>query len=180
LSAQFADHGRTGPLERAYSALVWGAPSHLKGTVDANLGRSRTIAEDRGRPTSGRHAVTHWQVKRALRPGPPKARGNRRAAECRLETGRTHQIRVHMAHIGHPLIGDDDYGAGFAPRPTAWRSRLRASSGFPPPGAACRPAGLRTPGDRRTLRFESPVPDDMEIFCPGKNFRINSRFRQCL
>ena len=112
LAAQFADHGRTGPLERAYSALVWGAPSNLKGTIDANLARSQSNRQKMAVvKTSGRHAITHWQVKERFGAADEPALAS--LMECRLETGRTHQIRVHMAHIGHPLIGDDDYGSGF-------------------------------------------------------------------
>ncbi|HET7411485.1 MAG TPA: RluA family pseudouridine synthase, partial [Pararhizobium sp.] len=114
LAAQFADHGRTGPLERAYDAFVWGRPRELNGTVDAPLGR----ASDRVRravrhedAADARHAVTHYRVLARFGERPDGSAAASRL-ECRLETGRTHQIRVHMAHIGHPLIGDPEYGAG--------------------------------------------------------------------
>jgi 23S rRNA pseudouridine1911/1915/1917 synthase len=107
LSALFADHGRTGSLVREYVALVWGAMGRKSGVIDAALGRHprqrekiAAVAEDRGR-----HAVTHWRVLREFAVVSLVA--------CRLETGRTHQIRAHMAHIGHPLLGDAVYGAGF-------------------------------------------------------------------
>ena len=107
LSALFADHGRTGSLIREYSALVWGEPAMRSGTIDAPLGRHprqrekmAVVAEERGR-----RAVTHWRLEERL--GPTSL------VVCRLETGRTHQIRVHFAHIGHPLLGDSVYGAGF-------------------------------------------------------------------
>jgi 23S rRNA pseudouridine1911/1915/1917 synthase len=107
LSALFADHGRTGSLVREYQALAWGAPRMRNGTVDAPLGRHphqrekmAIVSEERGR-----HAVTHWRLEQQL--GPVCL------ISCRLETGRTHQIRVHLAHIGHPILGDSVYGAGF-------------------------------------------------------------------
>ncbi|WP_040484984.1 RluA family pseudouridine synthase [Lutibaculum baratangense] len=113
LSAQFADHGREGPLERAYLAFVWGVPSPRKGTIDAPLGRSRQSPERQEVRAGARHAVTHYRVLEAYpdptRPGESLAS----LVECRLETGRTHQIRVHMAHIGHPLIGDETYAKGY-------------------------------------------------------------------
>ncbi|GAB4515529.1 MAG: RluA family pseudouridine synthase [Roseibium sp.] len=160
LAAQFADHGRTGPLERAYSALVWGAPSGLKGTVDANLARSQSNRQKIAVvKTSGRHAVTHWQVKKRFgHAGEPELAS---LLECRLETGRTHQIRVHMAHIGHPLIGDDDYGAGFKTKANRLDDPLKGLiRSF---GRQALHAGLLAfehPVSGKTLRFESPYPED--------------------
>ena len=111
LAAQFADHGRTGPLQRGYLAFAWGAFERPKGTIDAPIDRhpgSRTRMAVRA---SGREAVTHWQTLEKF-PGP----GGKPAASliaCRLTTGRTHQIRVHLAHAGHPLLGDATYATGF-------------------------------------------------------------------
>ena len=100
LSAQFAAH----TVERAYRAVVWGIPAPLKGTVIGNIGRSprnrkKMAVVERG----GKHAVTHYSVEQVFSDVAT-------LVECRLETGRTHQIRVHMASIGHPLIGDPLYG----------------------------------------------------------------------
>ena len=101
LSDQFADHGRTGPLERAYRAVVWGRPRSLAGTIDAALGRSgadrKKMAVLPDASSRGKHAVTHFETLQRL--------DHAALIECRLETGRTHQVRVHMAHIGHPLLG---------------------------------------------------------------------------
>jgi 23S rRNA pseudouridine1911/1915/1917 synthase len=107
LSALFADHGRTGSLVREYLALVWGTPSMRTGTVDAPLGRHPRHREKMAvvSQEQRRHAVTHWRLEQEL--------GAASLVSCRLETGRTHQIRVHLAHIGHPLLADAVYGAGF-------------------------------------------------------------------
>ncbi|PTW59719.1 ribosomal large subunit pseudouridine synthase D [Breoghania corrubedonensis] len=164
LSAQFADHGRTSALERAYSALVWGAPPGLKGTVDAPLARSTNnrlkIAVVRPESHGARHAVTHWQLKK--RYGSRDGDSLASLIECRLETGRTHQIRVHMAHIGHPLVGDADYGAHFRTKVNRLPEGLREQvAGF---GRQALHAGLLAfehPVTGEVMRFESPLPPDL-------------------
>jgi 23S rRNA pseudouridine1911/1915/1917 synthase len=108
LAKLFADHGKTLPLTRAYLAFVWGAPARPSGTIDAPLARHAASREKiavvpAGR---GRHAVTHWRLIESFA-------GEASLVSCRLETGRTHQIRVHMAHMGHPVLGDPLYAAGF-------------------------------------------------------------------
>jgi len=160
LAAQFADHGRTGPLERAYSALVWGAPSGLKGSIDANLARSQTNRQKMTVvKTSGRHAVTHWQVRERFGAQDEPALAS--LMECRLETGRTHQIRVHMAHIGHPLIGDDDYGSGFKTKINRLEEPLKSAvAGFERQALHAGLLAFEHPANGKTLRFESPYPAD--------------------
>ncbi len=161
LAAQFADHGRTGPLERVYTAFVWGVPNPLKGTVETMIGRdphNRLKQSVRGK--DGREAITHYTV------------ANRFAGEnwsiaqvdCALETGRTHQIRVHMSHVGHPLLGDRVYGSGFAtkanklpetisgPLATLGRQALHA-----------RVLGFAHPVTGEHLRFETDLPQDLAI-----------------
>ncbi len=111
LAAQFEDHGRSGGLQRAYLAFVWGVPDRPKGTIDKPIDRHPHARDKRAVREGGREAVTHWEVLERYRgiDGKPVAS----LLACRLETGRTHQIRVHLAHIGHPLMGDDVYGPGF-------------------------------------------------------------------
>ena len=128
LAAQFADHGRTGPLRRGYLAFVWGAPTRPKGTIDEPLGRHPKSRDRMAVRSDGRHAITHWQVLERFKgkDGKPVAS----LIECRLETGRTHQIRVHLAHAGHPLLGDATYGTGFKTKasrlPEAAQQALKA------------------------------------------------------
>jgi 23S rRNA pseudouridine1911/1915/1917 synthase len=111
LAAQFADHGRTGPLQRGYLAFVWGTPDRPKGRIEAPIGRHSHARDKMAVREGGRHAVTQWEVAERY-PGPGRDPVASLLA-CRLETGRTHQIRVHLAHIGHPLLGDRVYGPGF-------------------------------------------------------------------
>ena len=111
LTEQFADHGRTGAMRRGYMAFVWGTPNRQRGTVDAPIDRHPFAREKMAVRDSGREAVTHWEVRESFtgRDGKPVAA----LLACQLETGRTHQIRVHLAHIGHPLLGDSVYGPHF-------------------------------------------------------------------
>ncbi len=114
LAGQFADHGRTGALERGYLALVWGAPSRPQGIIDAPIGRHPTSRTKMAvLPGKGREAATHWRVVETFGRGEGREGPIASLIECTLETGRTHQVRVHLAHIGHPLIGDPLYGQGF-------------------------------------------------------------------
>ncbi|TYC75799.1 RluA family pseudouridine synthase [Stappia sp. BW2] len=167
LAAQFADHGRTGPLERAYAALVWGAPSGLKGTINANLARSQANRQKIAVvKTSGRHAITHWQVKERFGNAEQPALAS--LLECRLETGRTHQIRVHMAHIGHPLIGDDDYGSGFKTKANRLEDPLKSLvNGFHRQALHAGLLAFEHPANGKTLRFESPYPVDFANLLSG-------------
>jgi 23S rRNA pseudouridine1911/1915/1917 synthase len=108
LSEQFAAHGRDGRLERAYLAFVWGVPERKAGTISTGIGRSTANRQKMAvsKKADAREAITHFDVKETF--GDVAS-----LVECRLETGRTHQIRVHMAHIGHPLLADPTYGTGF-------------------------------------------------------------------
>lgn len=165
LAAQFADHGRSGPLERAYRAVVWGVPSRKHGTVDAAMDRSNKhrdrMAVVPGDRDNARQAITHYEVEEVFAGagGEPVAS----LVTCRLETGRTHQIRVHMAHIGHPLIGDGVYGSGFRTKATLLPEPARgAVEAFPRQALHAAVLGFEHPVSREALFFESPLPADLE------------------
>jgi len=161
LAAQFADHGRSGPLERGYLALVWGAPDRTHGTVEAALGRStRNREKMEVKREGGREAITHYSlVERYGRPAKPAVAA---LVECRLETGRTHQIRVHMAEIGHPVIGDRAYGAGFATKVALLPEPARSlAAGFPRQALHAYLLGFEHPVTGKEMRFESPLPADI-------------------
>ena len=111
LARQFADHGRTGALKRGYLAFAWGVPDRPKGSIDAPIDRHPRARDRRAVRAGGREAVTHWELAERYRGADGKPAAS--LLSCRLETGRTHQIRVHLAHAGHPLLGDDVYGPGF-------------------------------------------------------------------
>ncbi len=173
LAAQFADHGRTGPLERAYLALVWGVLPNNKGTIEAPLGRSSNNRLKRAvvniNQPDAREAITHFEVVRLLdrtrdarnAPG-GDGRANASLIECRLETGRTHQIRVHMAHVGHPLIGDQEYGKHFETKANALASPARETvKAFGRQALHAAILGFEHPVTGETCRFEAPMPQDM-------------------
>ena len=134
LSQQFADHGREGPLTRAYTAFVWGAPATPNGTVHTQIGRAPHNAVKMAvLKEGGKEAITHYEI--AARYGQIESDGmsltpgeNALVSKviCRLETGRTHQIRVHMTHIGHPLLADPLYGTGFKTKASLLPSGLQS------------------------------------------------------
>jgi len=161
LADQFAAHGADGLLERAYLAIVWNVPDRRKGEVEARLGRSAAnrrkmsvVSDD-----EGRYAKTHYFVERAFHlDNQPIACLMR----LKLETGRTHQIRVHMASIGHPLLGDATYGAGF--KSSARKLGEDARKALVDLGRQALHAtvlGFRHPVTGEPHRYESPLPADI-------------------
>jgi 23S rRNA pseudouridine1911/1915/1917 synthase len=161
LSDQFVDHGRSGELERGYLALVWGAPARSHGRIDARVGRHPTSRTKMAVVPAGkgRQAVTHWRVVATFGRG---AGAIASLLECTLETGRTHQVRVHLAHIGHPLIGDPLYGKGFKSKlrklPELLSSKLASLD-----RQALHAARLAFvhPVTGTLLKFNSPLPEDL-------------------
>lgn len=147
LARQFADHS----IERRYSAIVGGLPSPTAGRIEANLARSdanrkKVAIVD---ATRGKRAVTHYKMIRALRESA--------LVECQLETGRTHQVRVHMASIGHALLGDPVYGRT---RP-AHRDVLKRL-GFERQALHAARLGFIHPITGNALSFDSAMPSDMQ------------------
>jgi 23S rRNA pseudouridine1911/1915/1917 synthase len=147
LAAQFARHD----VHRAYLAIVSGMPVPPAGTVDAPLARSSANRKKMAvvEPGRGKRAVTHY---RTIRPLDEAA-----FVECRLETGRTHQVRVHMASIGHPLVGDPVYGRT---RP-AHRETLKRL-GFHRQALHAAELGFVHPVSKENLSFKSPLPSDIQ------------------
>ena len=160
LSRQFADHGRTGPLRRGYLAFVWGGPDRPRGTIDKPIDRHPRARDKMAVREGGREAITHWEVLERYQGTDGKTVASLLA--CRLETGRTHQIRVHLASIGHPLLGDDAYGPGFKTK--ANRLAAEAKSALEALGRQALHAYLLTiehPSRGKNLAFRSELPDDL-------------------
>jgi 23S rRNA pseudouridine1911/1915/1917 synthase len=161
LAAQFADHGRTGPLERAYLAFVWGG-TRPQGTVETGIDRSTRNREKMavvplGR---GREAITHYTLVETF--GEQAGQPLVSMVECRLETGRTHQIRVHMAHLGHPLLGDAVYGSGFKTKAALLPEEAKAAlAAMDRQALHARLLGFEHPVSGEHLVFESPLPADL-------------------
>ncbi len=136
---------------------MWNVPDRRSGTVDAPLGRHPSHRDKMAvRPADkGRHAVTRWTVQETL--------GSTAAlVRCRLETGRTHQIRVHMTEIGHPLIGDPVYGTGFRTKALQLDEPARlAVEGLGRQALHAAVLGFEHPVTGVEVRLESPLPPDM-------------------
>jgi 23S rRNA pseudouridine1911/1915/1917 synthase len=155
LADLFADHGRSGSLEREYLALVWGDFGINGGKVEGAIGRDSRHREKMAvvREERGRHATTHWRLEESLGPAGLIA--------CQLETGRTHQIRVHMASIGHPLLGDSVYGSGFKTKATLLGDRAAgALAALGRQALHASVLGFEHPLTGEALRFESQPPRD--------------------
>ncbi|HWA30330.1 MAG TPA: RluA family pseudouridine synthase [Rhizomicrobium sp.] len=159
LARQFANH----TVERAYNAVVWGSPRLGEGRIEGLIGRNPF---DRKRMTvlrgGGKEARTRYKVIERFGDGP---RPFASLIECRLETGRTHQIRVHLTHLGHPLIGDPTYGkAHRPPRPKTPAQELafKTAAEFPRQALHAWLLGFQHPSLHKTLRFESQWPEDFQ------------------
>jgi 23S rRNA pseudouridine1911/1915/1917 synthase len=160
LAAQFADHGRTGTMQRGYLAFVWGAPERPKGTINAPLDRHPHARDKRAVREGGREAITHWEVLESY----PRHDGKPVASllACRLETGRTHQIRVHLAHFAHPLLGDDTYGPGYKTKSSLLGEEAQAAlAALERQALHAYLLAVKHPTTCETLEFRSELPGDL-------------------
>ncbi len=158
LAKQFFEHS----IERLYVAVVWGNITEDEGTIDAAIGRDpndrlrfKVYPEDDER---AKHAVTHYKVLERF--------GYVTVVQCRLETGRTHQIRVHMSHIGHPLFNDERYGGSEIRKGTIYaKYRQFIQNCFelcPRQALHAKTLGFVHPRTNEIKRFDSMIPEDME------------------
>jgi 23S rRNA pseudouridine1911/1915/1917 synthase len=173
LAKQFADHARSGePFERSYLAFVWGAPERSRGTIDRPIDRHPQARDRMAVREGGREAVTHWEVlQRYGGVGPARTAAGSGARQsgpvasllaCRLETGRTHQIRVHLASIGHPLLGDEVYGAGFRTKAALLPQQAQAVlKALGRQALHAHILSIKHPTNSEILTFRSELPPDL-------------------
>jgi len=147
---------------RIYNAVVWGTPRPPEGTITGNIGRNlkdRKIMQVFEGEEHGKHAVTHYRVLESF--------GYVSLIECRLETGRTHQIRVHLSHIRHPVFNDNEYGGDRILRGTTFsRYQQFVRNCFeiiPRQALHARTLAFNHPSTGERLSFESDLPDDMKL-----------------
>jgi len=157
LAKQFSDH----TIERTYNALVWGEPKEEKGTITGNIGRSakdRRVMEIFEDETQGKHAVTHWEIVKPLR--------YVSLLKCNLETGRTHQIRAHMKHIGHPIFNDTVYGGDKILRGISngnYKAMVENCFSFLPGQALhAKSLGFVHPTTKQWLQFDTELPENFQ------------------
>ncbi|NDW10264.1 RluA family pseudouridine synthase [Dysgonomonas sp. 520] len=160
--------------KRLYNALVWGSISEDEGRIEGNIGRSvkdrlqMTVFED---GEQGKHAVTHYKVLERL--------GYVTLVECQLETGRTHQIRVHMKYIGHTLFNDERYGGNQILRGTTFAKYKQfvqnCFNTCPRPALHARTLGFVHPRTKEEMMFEAPLPSDMEELLERWRNYVSSR-----
>lgn len=169
LSKQFFD--RT--IERRYLALVWGDFEEDTGTIVGNIGRShknRKVQDVFPEGDQGKHAVTHWEVVERL--------GYVTLIQCKLETGRTHQIRVHLAHIGHPLFGDFEYGGDKILKGTTFTKYKQFVNNcfkiLPRQALHARSLGFTHPKTGEWIYLESDLAEDMvAVIDKWRNYSVH-------
>lgn len=157
LAKQFFDHS----IERTYYALIWGEPFESKGTIDVNLGRSlkdRRITAAFPEGDFGRNAVTHYEVIKEMR--------YVSLIKCNLETGRTHQIRAHMKHMGHPIFNDATYGGDKVLKGTTFTKYKQFVDNcfkiIPRQSLHAKSLGFIHPTTNKFVQFDSELPEDFQ------------------
>ena len=167
LARQFADH----TIRRAYTAIVWGVPAVDPGRSEGNIGRHATDRQRMAVVTrGGKPAVTHYRIANMVGVVEVSEKPLASVLDCRLETGRTHQIRVHLSHVGHPLVGDPVYGRSPARLQRMEDPRIKAMCSFPRQALHARRLGFVHPVTGRRLKFESPLPQDMRELLASLEF----------
>jgi len=157
IAKQFSDH----TIERTYNALIWGEPKEEKGTITGNIGRSakdRRVMDIFEDGSQGKHAVTHYEVIKPMR--------YVSLIKCNLETGRTHQIRAHMQHIGHPIFNDNVYGGDKILRGSStgsYKAMVENCFSFLPGQALhAKSLGFVHPTTRAWIQFDTELPDNFQ------------------
>lgn len=144
-------------LKRVYLALCWGTPRQREGTIDAPISRSPHNRKKMAVTNNGKSAVTHYRVLQSFQ------QGRVSLVECRLETGRTHQIRVHMTHIGHAMVGDTTYGSdGRGLKKQLPENIAEVLANFPRQALHATEISFVHPASGETMSFAAPMPDDMQ------------------
>jgi 23S rRNA pseudouridine1911/1915/1917 synthase len=159
--------------KRKYNAIIWGSPKEKSGTIEGNIGRSlknRQVFTVFTEGDFGKHAVTHYKIIEEL--------GYVNLVECQLETGRTHQIRVHMKHIGHPIFNDSNYGGDQILRGTTFTKYKQyvqnCFKALPRQALHAKMLGFVHPTTGKEMLFESDLPEDMLIVIDRwKNYIAN-------
>ncbi len=157
LAKQFFDHS----IERTYNAIVWGMPDPPQGTINVNVGRSlkdRRVTTAFPKGDFGRHAITHYKLLQDLR--------YVSLIECKLETGRTHQIRAHMKYIGHPVFNDAMYGGNEALKGTIFSKYKQFVDNcfkiIPRQALHAKTIGFIHPTTKKFIQFDSELPADFK------------------
>jgi 23S rRNA pseudouridine1911/1915/1917 synthase len=170
LASQFADHS----IERTYHALIWGEPKAKKGTVTGHIGRSvrdRRVMDVYVDGSQGKRAVTHYEVIKPLR--------YVSLIKCNLETGRTHQIRAHMKHIGHPIFNDSMYGGDKILRGVSSGSYKamveNAFSLIPGQALHAKSLGFIHPATRQWVQFDTELPENFQAILEKWENYVNSQ-----
>jgi 23S rRNA pseudouridine1911/1915/1917 synthase len=166
LAKQFFDHS----IERTYQAIVWGVPDPPQGTINVNVGRSlkdRRVTTAFPEADFGRHAITHYKLLQDLR--------YVSLIECKLETGRTHQIRAHMKYLGHPIFNDATYGGNEPLKGTVFSKYKQFVDNcfkiIPRQALHAKTLGFIHPASGEHLQFDSELPDDFkEVLDKWENY----------
>ncbi|TLU99352.1 RluA family pseudouridine synthase [Dyadobacter luticola] len=170
LAKQFSDH----TIERTYYALIWGEPKLEKGIITGNIGRSardRRVMDIFEDGSQGKHAVTHYEVIKSWR--------YVSLVKCNLETGRTHQIRAHMQHIGHPIFNDNVYGGDKILRSVSSNQyKIMVEQCFnllPGQALHAKSLGFNHPKTKEWIQFETELPENFQAILEKWENYMNSR-----